>query len=54
MHKDFFPQKSDADNRSENTGGPKQANEGSAGKGKKISADDKPYKQVTKFGNSKK
>ena len=48
--KDFFPQKEDADNRSADKPGIKQANEGSAGKGKKISNGGEAYKQETKFG----
>ncbi|MHC4757218.1 MAG: hypothetical protein ACYTE8_01025 [Planctomycetota bacterium] len=50
---DFFPTKSDADNRSANSGGPKQDNEGSAAKGKKItggSGSGDHYKQNTQFG----
>ena len=50
MKNDFFPTKDDADNRSADKGGPKKANPGSAGEGKKISNGDEPYKQVTKFG----
>lgn len=50
---DFFPTKADADNRSADKGGPKQANEGSAGGKKKISGGSgsgEHYKQDTKFG----
>ena len=53
---DFFPTKEDADNRSADKGGPKQANEGSAGGKKKISGGSgsgSAYKQETKFGSGK-
>ena len=51
--KDFFPTEADADNRSADKPGLKQANEGSAGKSKSISNGGTPYKQVTKFGGKK-